>query len=63
MAVPAAGDQAEKRRFQILVGQIVGSDMPAQDSAGVSSGWVWAAVSAAVLLAAIVFAAVYRKQN
>lgn len=39
------------------------SDMPAQDSAGVSSGWVWAAVSAAVLLAAIVFAAVYRKQN
>ena len=39
------------------------SDTPAQDSAGVSSGWVWAAVSAAVLLAAIVFAAVYRKQN
>ena len=30
MAVPAAGDQAEKRRFQILVGQIVGGDMPAQ---------------------------------
>lgn len=39
------------------------SDTPAQDSAGVSSGWVWAAVSAAVLLAVIVFAAVYRKQN
>ncbi len=39
------------------------SDTPAQDSAGVSSGWVWAAVSAAVLLAALVFAAVYRKQN
>ena len=39
------------------------SDTPAQDSAGVSSGWVWAAVSAAVLLAVIAFAAVYRKQN
>ena len=39
------------------------SDTPAQDSAGVSSGWVWLGVSAGVLLAAIVFAAVYRKQN
>ena len=30
VAVPAAGHQAEKRRMQTLVGQIVGGDMPAQ---------------------------------
>ena len=30
VAMPAAGHQAEERRMQILVGQIVGGDVPAQ---------------------------------
>ena len=40
-----------------------GGDSPAPDGAGGTSGWVWAAVSAAVLLAAIVFAVCYRKRK
>ncbi len=38
------------------------SDTPAQDSAGVSSGWIWLGVSAGVLLAALGVAFCYKKR-
>ena len=40
-----------------------GGDSSAQDSTGGTSGWLWLGISAAVLVAAIVAAACFRKRN
>ena len=39
------------------------NDMPAQGSADGTSGWLWLGISAAVLAAAIVVAACFRKRR